>query len=105
MAKHQVKLAPRAALRMLNSESCKIIISKASSTFVFVTQPGLFVHEGEESVRVPREGIVVPVTDISKIETSITRFTPEVKVFMEIDWSSYSPASGTQNEEGEPDER
>lgn len=100
---HTVKLAERAARRMLQNESCRVIIDKASSTFVFVTEPGIFEHDGELSVSIPEERIIVPITDITKIELPVSRFTPDKMCFMEIAWSD-SPASGTQSPEA-TDER
>ena len=81
-----VKLAARGARLHLQNEECRIIINKSSPTFVFTTKPGIFQHEGVDSVYIPNEKIIVPLTDISRIEVPTTRFTPDIKTFMEIAW-------------------
>lgn len=100
-----VKLAERGARLRLQNEVCRIIIDKASPTFIFVTKPGIFEHEGVDSVYVPNEKIIVPLTDITRIEVETTRFTPDIKTFMEVAWDNDSPVDGTQSPEGDKDER
>lgn len=85
MALHKVKLAGRMARVHLHNEECRIIIEKAGKT-PFVTEPGIFKHDNQECVRVPKEQIIVPLTDITSLEIPTTRFNPEVKVFMDISW-------------------
>jgi len=81
-----VKLAPRGARLHLQNEECCIIIDKASPTFVFTTKPGIFEHDGVDSVYIPKERIIIPLTDITRIEIPSTRFTPDIKTFIEIAW-------------------
>ena len=83
----EVKLAARGARLHLQNEDCRIIIEKASPSFVFTTRAGIFKNEdGVECVFVPDERINVPLTDISKIEIPSTRFTPDIKTFIRIAW-------------------
>ena len=88
MAYHKVKLAPRSARLHLQNEECRIIIKKAHPTNIFITAPGIFEYEGVDSVSVPSEHIIVPITDITEIEIPSTRFTPDIKCFMEIAWDN-----------------
>lgn len=84
--KYKVKLAERAARLKLNNEDCRVIIASAHSTFVFETSAGIIQHEGEDSVRIPKEHIIVPIKDITKIEMPVSRFTPDKMCWMEIEW-------------------
>lgn len=86
MATHEVKLAARNARLKLDNDVCKVIIKKASETTVFITKPGIFKYEDVDSIRIPNERIVVPITDITKIEMSVSIFTPDKKCWMEVDW-------------------
>ena len=86
MSVHEVVLAARAARLHLNNESCRVLIYAASKTYIFTTAPGIFEHEGVPSVSIPNERIIVPITDITKIEIPVSRFTPDVKSFMTVDW-------------------
>lgn len=81
-----IMLSARVARYRLNNESCKVIINKAHATDTFITKPGIFEHEGKQCVRVPKEKIIVPITDISKIEIEVSKFTPDKKTFMEVKW-------------------
>ena len=91
MATYTVKLSKRAALRKLEEESCNIYVEKARS--YFITERGVT----NNTIHIPKEQITIPVTDITKIEMPISRFTPDKMCWMEIDWDNNSPASGTQN--------
>lgn len=81
------KLAKRAALLKLNNDDCKIIINKASEKSIFTTKAGIFDYEGELCVSIPDEHIIIPVTDITKIEMPATRFRPDAKFMMEVEWN------------------
>ena len=86
MSVHEVVLSARGARLHLNNESCRIIINKYNPRDILVTAPGIFEHEGVPSVSIPEQHIIVPITDITKIEISVSRFTPDVKSFMTVDW-------------------
>ena len=80
----EVKLAARGARLHLNNEVCNIYVEKAHS--FFTTAEGIVMHDDEECVYVPKEQIFVPLTDITKLEMPISRFTPDIKAFMTIAW-------------------
>ena len=85
MATIEVKLAKRGARLRLNNDECKVIIEKCHPREVFVTAPGIFIHEGVESVSIPSEHIIVPITDITRIEVG-NRFNPNIHSMMKVDW-------------------
>lgn len=83
MPTYEVKLSKRSARLALNNRACKIYIEKACSEFI--TEPGIFKHDGEDSVRVSKEQIIVPLSDITSIEMPVSRFTPDKMCWMKID--------------------
>ena len=86
MSVHEIKLASRNARLKLNNNICRVIVEKPNKTVAFVTKPRTFQHDGVDSVRVVNEHIIVPITDITKIEMPVSRFTPDKKTWMEVDW-------------------
>lgn len=74
-----IKLARRLAERLLENESCRIIIEKCHPTEIFTTERGITNNH----VHVPKEHFNVPLEDISKIEYT-NRFG--CTAFMEIAW-------------------
>ena len=81
MPMYEVTLAKRAAKRHLQNEECKIFVEQAHSSFI--TAPGIFMHDDKESVFVPIEQIIVPLTDITRMEIT-DRF--DNKCMMLVDW-------------------
>lgn len=75
-----IKLARRLAERLLENEDCRIIIEQCHPTEIFTTRAG--INENNE-VLVPSEHILVPITDITRIEYT-NRFG--CTSMMEIDW-------------------
>ena len=82
---HTVKLAARGARLHLNNDECKVIIDKYNPKDILVTAPGIFIHDNQECVKIPALSIIVPVTDITKLEVG-NHFNPNIHTMMEIAW-------------------
>lgn len=81
MATVKVKLAPRGARLHLNNEACKVKLNIAVG--IFVTEPGII---NNDYVKIKDFPELVNIRNISHIEIPVSRFTPDVKSFMEIAW-------------------
>ena len=80
-----VKLAKRGALLHLNNEPCRVKVKGV----IYETEEGLIESQGEQYViSMSSTGpITIPVKDITHIEIPVSRFTPDILTFMEIEWN------------------
>lgn len=87
MGKTQVKLAKRSALLRLNNDICKVKIKGYGRTFT--TGGKLVSLEGQDTiqfVKIRELDELWNVRQITHIEVELSRFTPDIKSFMEVDW-------------------
>lgn len=89
MATHVVKLAKRGALLRLNNGCCKVKIKGYGG--VLTTGGRLTYLKDKDGNNLPFIKIVEldelwRVEQVTHIEVEVSRFTPDIKSFMEIDW-------------------
>ena len=88
MGTYQVKLAKRSALLRLNTEVCRVKLKGWGSTFT--TGGKIITLTGIDSVQMVAirelKDELWNVKQITHIEVPVSRFTPDIKSFMEVDW-------------------
>ena len=86
MATYKVKLAPRAALRKLKREDSKVKLNPDSGydkDKVYTTRAEDFI---DDVIYIKELGLYIDYKYILELEYPVSRFTPDVSTFMEIDW-------------------